>query len=150
VLIDAVFNGLNKRKEPLVFLLWGRYAQAFRERIESHHVILTAPHPAAELNGQQKDIFSGCGHFSAVRDILPTLAGQNLFTVQNLDSCFDKEKAKEIVKQNWPLIAKEVCDYIDKDLIINIPVNKKEYWNHIRDFEQSLSTKIIENGQTSN
>jgi len=148
VLIQSVLDGLNKREEPAIFLLWGRYAQSYRERISKQHIVLPAPHPAAELQGNHTETFSGCGHFSAVRDIIPTLTGQNLFEVANLDYCFDKEKAKRIIKDNYPQIADDVCKYIDNDLIINIPVNKAEYWNYIRNFEQSLSTKPIKNEET--
>lgn len=145
VLIDTVFKALNKREEPVIFLLWGKYAQGYRDRIAEHHIALSAPHPAAELNGQTDPIFSGCGHFSAVRDILPTLKGMNLFKTANLDYCFDKEKAKQIIKESYPLIAEDVCNYIDKEMIIHIPVDRDAYWKYIRNFEKSLSTKIYTN-----
>ena len=143
VIIDAVFKALNKREEQVIFLLWGRYAEGYRPQIAEHHLSLVAPHPAAELNGQQESIFSGCGHFSAVRDILPTLKGMDLFPVANVDYCFDKDKAKEMIKKTYPLNAKDMIDFIDKELMIHIPVNRKEYWNYIRKFESSLSTKLI-------
>ena len=44
---DAVIRELNERKEHLVFMLWGAYAQkkgAFIDR--SRHCVLTAPHPS--------------------------------------------------------------------------------------------------------
>lgn len=143
VLIDVVFKAINKREDPVIFLLWGKYAEGYRERIAKHHISFTAPHPAAELNGQQASIFSGCGHFSAVRDILPTLKGMNLFESAKLDHCFDKVKAKKLITESYPLIAKDVCDYIDNDMIIHIPVDRTAYWEYIRNFEKSLSTKII-------
>ena len=148
VLIDAVLDGLNKRKEPVIFLLWGKHAESYRSKIAKHHPSLVAPHPAAELNGQQKAVFSGCGHFSAVRDILPTIRGENLFGVANLDSCFDKEKAKALISEHYPLIADDICRYIDEEMVINIPVDRKAYWNHIRNFETLLSTKPIKNEES--
>jgi uracil-DNA glycosylase len=147
VVIQSVLDGLNKKEDPIIFLLWGKYAQYYKPMIASHHLVLTAPHPAAELNGQTEAVFSGCGHFSAVRDILPTLRGQNLFKVANLDKCFDKEKAKQIIRENYPLIADDVCKYIDQEMIIHIPVNRDQYWNYTRNFEKSLSTKIRTNDQ---
>jgi len=143
ILIKAVFDGLNKKEEPIIFLLWGRYAESFRSQISEQHIVLTAPHPAAELNGQKENIFSGCGHFSAVRDILPTLKGMNLFKSANLDMCFDKVKAKSIIKEKYPDNADALFDYIDREMIIHIPVDKDEYWKYIRKFEESLSTKPI-------
>ena len=142
ILIKSVLDGLNKKEEPIIFLLWGRYAQSFRQGISSHHLILTAPHPAAELNGKHETIFTGCGHFSAIRDILPTLKKSELFKTENLDSCFDKVKAKTIIKEKYPENASTMIDYIDKEMMINIPVNKEEYWKYLKKFELSLSTKI--------
>ncbi|MEK4228285.1 uracil-DNA glycosylase [Solibacillus sp. FSL H8-0538] len=46
---DAVIETLAEREEPIVFLLWGKHAQAKRaliERISVHHIILEAPHPS--------------------------------------------------------------------------------------------------------
>lgn len=142
VLIKSVLDGLNKKEEPIIFLLWGRYAQSFRSGVSKQHLVLTAPHPAAELNGQQEAIFTGCGHFSAVRDILPTLKKTELFKAENLDSCFDKVKAKAILREKYPENIDTMIDYIDKEMMINIPVNKDEYWKYLRKFESSLSTKI--------
>jgi uracil-DNA glycosylase len=150
VLIDAVFDGLNQKKEQVIFLLWGKYAEQFRPKISNHHLVFTAPHPAAELNGQQRETFTGCGHFSAVRDILPTLRGMNLFKSANLDMCFDKEKAKQVIQQRYPIDADRLCKYIDEELIIHIPVNKNEYWKYVRNFEKSLSTKPINNEKAEN
>ena len=59
---DAVIRELNERKEHLVFMLWGAYAQkkgAFIDR--SRHCVLTAPHPSP-LSADRG--FFGCRHFS--------------------------------------------------------------------------------------
>jgi hypothetical protein len=69
------------------------------------------------------------------------LAGRNVFPTFRLDACFDKDKAKEIVKVHYPNDAEKLCDYIDKDLIIHIPINRNLYWDEVRKFEQKLSTK---------
>ena len=138
LVVDSVLEGINKKETPVIFLLWGKYAEAFKPRIDDRHLIFTAPHPAAELNNPTGPKFSGCGHFSAVRDILPSLEGMNLFKTANLDHCFDKEKAKRLLKTNYPAIADDACNYIDQEMMIHIPVNRREYWDYTRKFEKSF------------
>ena len=65
---DAIVQTINERPEPVVFLLWGAYAQkkaAFVD--ESRHLVLRAAHPSpfAAHNG-----FFGCKHFSKANDYL--------------------------------------------------------------------------------
>jgi len=44
---DAVIQKVSDKKEPVVFLLWGSYAQKKEALIDtSRHVILKAPHPS--------------------------------------------------------------------------------------------------------
>ncbi|GAA4720358.1 uracil-DNA glycosylase [Brevibacillus fulvus] len=44
---DKVIAALNQRERPLVFLLWGKHAQAKRELITNgHHFIISSPHPS--------------------------------------------------------------------------------------------------------
>ncbi|GIP34120.1 uracil-DNA glycosylase [Paenibacillus sp. J2TS4] len=44
---DRVIELLNEREEPLVFLLWGKYAQEKASRITSgRHYIIRSPHPS--------------------------------------------------------------------------------------------------------
>jgi uracil-DNA glycosylase len=65
---DAVIRLLSEKRENLVFLLWGRYAQAKEMLIdESKHYILKAAHPSpfSAYNG-----FMGCRHFSKTNEIL--------------------------------------------------------------------------------
>ncbi len=46
-LTDHVIKTLNDRKKPVVFILWGKPAQAKEKLIdESVHFILTSPHPS--------------------------------------------------------------------------------------------------------
>ncbi|HQV39269.1 MAG TPA: uracil-DNA glycosylase, partial [Flavobacteriales bacterium] len=57
----------------LIFLLWGRHAQAKEALIDSdRHYILKAPHPSplSAFRG-----FLGCGHFSAANEILLAQGG---------------------------------------------------------------------------
>jgi uracil-DNA glycosylase len=65
---DRVIQELNDRREHLVFLLWGSYAQkkaAFVDR--SKHLVLEAPHPSP-LSAHRG--FHGCHHFSKANNYL--------------------------------------------------------------------------------
>ncbi|MGX7031382.1 uracil-DNA glycosylase [Vagococcus zengguangii] len=44
---DAVIKRLGEREEPIIFVLWGKQAQAKERLIQNnYHVILKAPHPS--------------------------------------------------------------------------------------------------------
>jgi uracil-DNA glycosylase len=59
---SKVIEELNVRKEHLVFLLWGAYAQKKAEFVDrTKHLVLTAPHPSP-LSAHRG--FLGCKHFS--------------------------------------------------------------------------------------
>ena len=65
---DRVISLLNEREEPLVFLLWGRFAKDKAALITNpRHHILTAAHPSplSAYNG-----FFGCKHFSKANALL--------------------------------------------------------------------------------
>ncbi len=65
---DAVIKIVSKQKEHVVFLLWGKYAQAKAELVsQDKHLVLTAPHPSpfSAYTG-----FFGSGHFSKTNDYL--------------------------------------------------------------------------------
>ncbi|WP_085032351.1 uracil-DNA glycosylase [Ensifer aridi] len=65
---DAVIRAVNEQEQPLVFMLWGSYAQrkaAFVDR--SRHLVLTAPHPSP-LSAHSG--FFGCRHFSKANAFL--------------------------------------------------------------------------------
>jgi uracil-DNA glycosylase len=65
---DAVIRLLSDKKEGLVFLLWGSYAQAKQNLIDSKkHYILKAVHPSplSAFRG-----FFGCRHFSETNRLL--------------------------------------------------------------------------------
>jgi uracil-DNA glycosylase len=67
---DAVIRELSEKKEHLVFILWGRYAQEKGAVINTEkHLILTAAHPSpfSAYNG-----FFGCKHFSKTNEYLET------------------------------------------------------------------------------
>ncbi len=65
---DAVIRLLSMEKEGLIFLLWGRYAQAKEILIDTQkHFILKAAHPSPFSAYQG---FYGCRHFSKTNEIL--------------------------------------------------------------------------------
>jgi uracil-DNA glycosylase len=67
-LTDAIIQALADQREHLVFLLWGKKAQAKRSLIaENQHLILEAPHPSP-LSAWRG--FFGCRHFSAANAYL--------------------------------------------------------------------------------
>jgi len=69
----AVLNTLNKEKENLVFLLWGRSAQDVGKIIDpSRHYKLEAAHPSPLAGGA----FFGSKHFSKTNEILEKLGKQ--------------------------------------------------------------------------
>lgn len=59
---DSVIKVISKEQDHVVFILWGRYAQAKVTLIDNtKHLVLTAAHPSpfSAYNG-----FFGCKHFS--------------------------------------------------------------------------------------
>jgi uracil-DNA glycosylase len=59
---DAVIKVLNEKKEHLVFMLWGSYAQKKGEHIDKQkHLVLEAPHPSPFSADRG---FFGSRHFS--------------------------------------------------------------------------------------
>lgn len=65
---DAAIRALSEKKEGLVFLLWGRHAQAKAELIDAgRHHILRAPHPSP-LSASAG--FFGCRHFSRANELM--------------------------------------------------------------------------------
>jgi len=64
---DAVISQLSERKEGIIFMLWGRFAQSKRSLIdaEKHH-ILEAAHPSPLA----RNAFMGSKHFSQCNDLL--------------------------------------------------------------------------------
>lgn len=65
---DEIVKVLDTRREGLVFLLWGSYAQRKGGIVEQgRHCVLTAPHPSP-LSAHRG--FLGCGHFSQANTYL--------------------------------------------------------------------------------
>ena len=65
---DNAIQALSDKRENLVFLLWGSYAQNKSSLIDrSKHLILEAPHPSP-LSAHRG--FLGCKHFSKTNEFL--------------------------------------------------------------------------------
>jgi uracil-DNA glycosylase len=65
---DAVVAAVNAKPEPVVFLLWGSYAQKKAAFVDqSRHLVLKAPHPSP-LSAHSG--FFGCRHFSKANAFL--------------------------------------------------------------------------------
>ena len=64
---DAVVAEVNARAEPVVFMLWGSYAQKKAAQLDPRHLVLKAPHPSP-LSAHSG--FFGCKHFSKANAFL--------------------------------------------------------------------------------
>jgi uracil-DNA glycosylase len=68
IFTDNVIRTLSEKKEGLIFILWGAFAQAKEKLIDlSKHYVLKAAHPSpfSAYNG-----FFGCKHFSKTNELL--------------------------------------------------------------------------------
>jgi uracil-DNA glycosylase len=73
---DRAIRELSDRREGIVFLLWGRYAQQKGAMVDTaRHHVLTAAHPSpySATNG-----FFGCRHFSRTNELLAANGGTPL------------------------------------------------------------------------
>lgn len=65
---DSIIRELSFRKNGLIFILWGKYAQAKINLIDTtKHFILQAPHPSPFSVERG---FYGCKHFSKTNELL--------------------------------------------------------------------------------
>jgi len=68
IFTDEIIKLLNKRLDPVIFVLWGSNARKKKEYIDkSRHYILESPHPSP-LSARRG--FFGCKHFSKINEIL--------------------------------------------------------------------------------
>ncbi|NLI25712.1 MAG: uracil-DNA glycosylase [Bacteroidales bacterium] len=67
IFTDNVIRKISEKKEHVVFLLWGKHAQAKETLIDlNRHYVLKAAHPSPySANG-----FFGCRHFSRTNELL--------------------------------------------------------------------------------
>ncbi len=71
IFTDSVIKTLSDKKQNLIFLLWGNYAKAKAELIDStKHKMLTAAHPSPFSAHYG---FFGCKHFSKTNEHLNSL-----------------------------------------------------------------------------
>jgi uracil-DNA glycosylase len=73
---NEAIRQLSAQKEGVIFVLWGNYAIAKKELIDStRHPVLTAAHPSplSASNG-----FFGCHHFSKINEILRSSGKQEI------------------------------------------------------------------------
>jgi len=65
---DSVLKALNKSKSPVVYMLWGAYAQKKAAFLDNkNHLVLQAPHPSP-LSAYRG--FLGSGHFEKANHFL--------------------------------------------------------------------------------
>lgn len=65
---DQAIEALSNGRTGLIFMLWGKFAQAKIHLIDTQkHFVLTAPHPSPFSAHQG---FFGCNHFSKANEIL--------------------------------------------------------------------------------
>jgi len=65
---DAIIRLVNEKTEPVVFMLWGSYAQRKASFVDTRrHLVLKAPHPSP-LSAHSG--FFGCRHFSLANSFL--------------------------------------------------------------------------------
>ena len=68
IFTDRVVSALNERKAPVVFVLWGSYAQNKGKFIDTNrHMVLRSAHPSP-LSAYRG--FFGCRHFSQINACL--------------------------------------------------------------------------------
>ena len=68
VFTDTIIKEINKKQEPVVFLLWGNFAKKKQELItNTNHLVLTSSHPSP-LGVRHG--FKECSHFSKTNEFL--------------------------------------------------------------------------------
>ncbi len=67
LLTRKIIEIVGKREKPVVFMLWGSYAQGYADLIGKQHLVLKAPHPSP-LSAYRG--FFGCKHFSKCNNFL--------------------------------------------------------------------------------
>lgn len=68
---DSIIKMLNRREEPIIFVLWGSNARSKKKLIDNKkHYILESPHPSP-LSAYRG--FFGCKHFSKINEILKSI-----------------------------------------------------------------------------
>ncbi|WP_216830116.1 uracil-DNA glycosylase [Alkalihalobacterium elongatum] len=73
---DSVIEKLNERDKPIIFIFWGRHAQAKETLIDGqHHYVIKSPHPSPFSANRG---FFGSKPFSKVNEILKELGERSI------------------------------------------------------------------------
>lgn len=64
---DAVVANLSERKDPVIFVLWGKSAHEKCAHVAPHHHVLKSPHPSPY---SAHSGFFGSRHFSKINELL--------------------------------------------------------------------------------
>ena len=76
IFTDNVIKYLDRREDPIIFILWGNNAKSKKAFIDTNkHYILESVHPSP-LSASRG--FFGCGHFKKANDILKELGKEEI------------------------------------------------------------------------
>lgn len=76
IFTDTIISLLSEKKEKIIFLLWGSFAQTKTSLIDTKkHYVLTAPHPSP-LSAYRG--FFGCNHFLQTNKILKKMGKKEI------------------------------------------------------------------------
>ena len=83
IFTDRIVELLNKREEPVIFLLWGNNAREKEQMITNpNHYILSTVHPSP-LSASRG--FFGCGHFKKANEILLSIGKSEIdWQIENI------------------------------------------------------------------
>jgi len=74
LITDQVIKTLSEKKENLVFIFWGTYANKKKDLVDGNrHLVLCATHPSpfsATKGSSDFGSFEGCNHFSQTNNYL--------------------------------------------------------------------------------
>ena len=68
------------------------------------------------------------------------LNGDDRIPDVDVSAAFDKDKARSIIKEHYPIETDRLMEYIDQDMLFRVPVHKEKYYAKLKEFEKSLST----------
>ena len=129
-----VIEALNKKDKPIIYLLWGKHAQAYRSAINPRHIVLEGPYPNSEEFYHNK-------HFSILRDIMPEIYNEDERVVVDITPFLRKTKAIKYIREVHPQWADRAEDYIKNYLTVPVWLNPHHRILYNRDFLDMLSTK---------
>ena len=73
---DAIIRAVAARPDPIVFLLWGRFAQQKRSLIDQRHIVIESNHPSPLSANRRPTPFMGSRPFSRASGQLAVLVGK--------------------------------------------------------------------------